>query len=72
MDFHKISRRKLQALCKHNGIRANVTNDAMIKALEGLSSVSVFDYPSVLIDWFGNRDYHMFLWGFGCGLGRRD
>ncbi|XP_066353944.1 uncharacterized protein [Miscanthus floridulus] len=39
MDFHKTSRRKLQALCKRNGVRANVTNDAMIKALEGLSSV---------------------------------
>ena len=40
MDFHALSRRELQALCKRNGVRANMTNAAMAAALQGLASVS--------------------------------
>jgi hypothetical protein len=40
MDFHSLSRRELQALCKRNGVRANMTNSAMADALQGLDSVS--------------------------------
>jgi hypothetical protein len=40
MDFHTLSRRELQALCKRNGVRANMTNAAMAEALQGLTSVS--------------------------------
>ncbi|XP_039771462.1 nucleolin 2-like isoform X2 [Panicum virgatum] len=39
MDFHALSRRELQALCKRNGVRANMTNAAMAEALQGLASV---------------------------------
>jgi len=40
MDFHTLSRRELQALCKRNGVRANMTNAAMAEALQRLDSVS--------------------------------
>jgi hypothetical protein len=40
MDFHILSRRELQALCKRNGVRANMTNAAMAEALQCLDSVS--------------------------------
>ena len=40
MDFHALSHRELQALCKRNGVRANMTNAAMAEALQGLASVS--------------------------------
>lgn len=40
MDFNALSRRELQALCKRNGVRANMTNAAMAEALQGLTSVS--------------------------------
>jgi hypothetical protein len=43
MDFHALSRRELQALCKRNGVRANMTNAAMADALQGLTSVSTLD-----------------------------
>ncbi|CAL5019020.1 unnamed protein product [Urochloa decumbens] len=43
MDFHALSRRELQALCKRNGVRANMTNAAMADALQGLPSVDGID-----------------------------
>ncbi|XP_066322353.1 uncharacterized protein [Miscanthus floridulus] len=43
MDFHTLSRRELQALCKRNGVRANMTNAAMAEALQGLDSVDGID-----------------------------
>uniref|UniRef100_A0A0E0K3Z6 Uncharacterized protein n=1 Tax=Oryza punctata TaxID=4537 RepID=A0A0E0K3Z6_ORYPU len=43
MDFHALSRRELQALCKRNGVRANMTNAAMADALQLLPSVDGID-----------------------------
>uniref|UniRef100_K3YQR0 Uncharacterized protein n=1 Tax=Setaria italica TaxID=4555 RepID=K3YQR0_SETIT len=43
MDFNALSRRELQALCKRNGVRANMTNAAMAEALQGLTSVDGID-----------------------------
>ncbi|KAG8066082.1 hypothetical protein GUJ93_ZPchr0004g39860 [Zizania palustris] len=39
MDFHALPRRDLQALCKRNGVRANMTNVAMAEALASLPTV---------------------------------
>lgn len=39
MDFHSLSRRELQALCKKNKIPANMTNAAMADALKALQHV---------------------------------
>ncbi|KAL5215256.1 hypothetical protein ABZP36_004408 [Zizania latifolia] len=39
MDFHTLPRRDLQALCKRNGVRANMTNVAMAEALASLPTV---------------------------------
>ncbi|XP_052152236.1 uncharacterized protein LOC127770525 [Oryza glaberrima] len=39
MDFHALPRRDLQALCKRNGVRANMTNAAMADALAKLATV---------------------------------
>nr|GEW10449.1 hypothetical protein [Tanacetum cinerariifolium] len=39
MDFHGLSRRELQALCKLNKIPANITNVAMADALQSLDIV---------------------------------
>ncbi|MCL7039955.1 hypothetical protein MKW94_026554 [Papaver nudicaule] len=39
MDFHSLSRRELQALCKKNKIPANLTNVAMADALSSLTMV---------------------------------
>jgi hypothetical protein len=39
MDFHALPRRDLQALCKRNGIRANMTSAAMADALAALPAV---------------------------------
>ncbi|WVZ86951.1 hypothetical protein U9M48_033662 [Paspalum notatum var. saurae] len=39
MDFHALPRRDLQALCKRNGVRANMTNVAMADALRALPTV---------------------------------
>lgn len=39
MDFHTLSRRELQALCKKNKIPANMTNVAMADALAALHQV---------------------------------
>ncbi|KAL8129060.1 hypothetical protein V2J09_018215 [Rumex salicifolius] len=39
MDFHTLSRRDLQALCKKNKIPANMTNVAMAEALQSLQTV---------------------------------
>ncbi|XP_040376193.1 nucleolar protein dao-5-like isoform X2 [Oryza brachyantha] len=43
MDFHALSRRELQALCKRNGVRANMTNAAMADALQLLPLVDGID-----------------------------
>uniref|UniRef100_A0A0D9VJU8 Uncharacterized protein n=1 Tax=Leersia perrieri TaxID=77586 RepID=A0A0D9VJU8_9ORYZ len=43
MDLHALSRRELQALCKRNGVRANMTNAAMAEALQSLTSVDGID-----------------------------
>lgn len=43
MDFHALSRRELQALCKRNGVRANMTNAAMADALQSLPTVDGVD-----------------------------
>uniref|UniRef100_A0ACD5Z2N1 Uncharacterized protein n=1 Tax=Avena sativa TaxID=4498 RepID=A0ACD5Z2N1_AVESA len=43
MDFNALSRRELQALCKLNGVRANMTNLAMVEALQFLPSVDGID-----------------------------
>ncbi|XP_051193175.1 uncharacterized protein [Lolium perenne] len=43
MDFNALSRRELQALCKLNGVRANMTNLAMVEALHSLPSVDGID-----------------------------
>ncbi|KAL6651315.1 hypothetical protein ACP70R_010240 [Stipagrostis hirtigluma subsp. patula] len=39
MDFHELPRRDLQALCKRNGVRANMTSAAMVDALRALPKV---------------------------------
>ncbi|KAJ8563355.1 hypothetical protein K7X08_031807 [Anisodus acutangulus] len=39
MDFHSLTRRELQALCKKNKIPANMTNVAMADALQSLEFV---------------------------------
>ncbi|CAL5069754.1 unnamed protein product [Urochloa decumbens] len=39
MDFLALPRRELQALCKRNGVRANMTNAAMAEALAALPAV---------------------------------
>jgi hypothetical protein len=46
MDLSALSRRELQALCKLNGVRANMTNLAMAEALQSLPSVSPNPRPS--------------------------
>ncbi|XP_051121175.1 uncharacterized protein LOC127244738 [Andrographis paniculata] len=43
MDFHSLSRRELQALCKKNKIPANITNVAMADALKALQIVEGID-----------------------------
>ncbi|KAK4436151.1 hypothetical protein Salat_0778800 [Sesamum alatum] len=39
MDFHSLTRRELQALCKKNKIPANMTNAAMAEALKAIQIV---------------------------------
>ncbi|MED6179921.1 hypothetical protein PIB30_005379 [Stylosanthes scabra] len=43
MDFHSLSRKELQALCKKNKIPANITNVAMADALSALPHVEGLD-----------------------------
>jgi hypothetical protein len=45
VDLDTLSRRELQALCKLNGVRANMTNLAMVEALQSLPSVSKASSP---------------------------
>lgn len=40
MDFHSLTRKELQTLCKKNKIPANITNVAMADALKALEIVS--------------------------------
>jgi hypothetical protein len=46
VDLNTLSRRELQALCKLNGVRANMTNLAMVEALHSLPSVSEPSSPA--------------------------
>ena len=53
MDFLALPRRDLQALCKRNSIRANMTNAAMAEALAALPTVrmaSPLARPVTLVD----------------------
>ncbi|KAJ7949835.1 Zinc finger, CCHC-type [Quillaja saponaria] len=43
MDFHRLSRKELQVLCKNNKIPANITNVAMAEALKALQHVEGLD-----------------------------
>ncbi|TKY67839.1 dentin sialophosphoprotein [Spatholobus suberectus] len=43
MDFHALSRKQLQTLCKKNKIPANITNVAMADALAALNQVEGLD-----------------------------
>ncbi|KAJ6433837.1 hypothetical protein OIU84_017526 [Salix udensis] len=43
MDFHSLSRKELQALCKKNKIPANMTNISMADALKALDKVEGLD-----------------------------
>ncbi|XP_042016697.1 uncharacterized protein LOC121764743 isoform X2 [Salvia splendens] len=43
MDFHSLSRRELQALCKRNNLPANVTNVDMADSLQALDIVEGVD-----------------------------
>ncbi|XP_022747085.1 uncharacterized protein LOC111296876 [Durio zibethinus] len=43
MDFHSLTRKELQALCKRNKIPANITNVAMADALKALEIVEGLD-----------------------------
>jgi len=47
MDFHSLSRKELQALCKNNKIPANMTNVAMADALKALQHVIFFLNSSI-------------------------
>lgn len=49
MDFHSLSRKELQALCKKNKIPANMTNIAMANALADLPQVSNRSFFFLLI-----------------------
>jgi hypothetical protein len=52
VEFHTLSHRELQALCKRNDVRANMTNVAMADALQNLTStsVSILDpFPFILM-----------------------
>ncbi|XP_077247447.1 uncharacterized protein LOC143887222 [Tasmannia lanceolata] len=43
MDFHSLSRKELQTLCKKNKIPANMTNVAMADALKALNNIEGID-----------------------------
>ncbi|OMO66652.1 hypothetical protein CCACVL1_21038, partial [Corchorus capsularis] len=43
MDFHSLTRKELQTLCKQNKILANITNVAMADALKALETVEGLD-----------------------------
>ncbi|KAK1261900.1 hypothetical protein QJS04_geneDACA008905 [Acorus gramineus] len=45
MDFHNLTRRELQSLCKKNKIPANMTNVAMAEALQALQIVTSLQDP---------------------------
>ncbi|KAL6132327.1 hypothetical protein ACLB2K_070698 [Fragaria x ananassa] len=45
MDFHTLTRKALQALCKQNGIPANITNVAMADSLSALQHVTNSSIP---------------------------
>jgi hypothetical protein len=64
MDFNALSRRELQALCKLNGVRANMTNLAMVEALHSLPSVTLSSSSPIHAILFSSRM-------FRCGIRRR-
>ena len=45
VELSALSRRELVALCKLNGVRANMTNLAMVETLQSLPSVSIASSP---------------------------
>ncbi|KAL5724568.1 hypothetical protein ACHQM5_007809 [Ranunculus cassubicifolius] len=49
MDFHTLSRRELQALCKKNKIPANLTNVAMADSLSNLTKVEGIEELNQLV-----------------------
>jgi hypothetical protein len=52
MDFHTLSRRELQTLCKKNKIPANITNVAMADALSALPQVNLSPFFDSFFDSF--------------------
>ena len=49
MDFHTLSRKQLQTLCKKNKIPANIANVAMADALAALNKVNLSFFDSFLL-----------------------
>jgi hypothetical protein len=87
VEFHVLSHHELQALCKRNDVRANMTNAAMADALQNLTStsVSILDPFPVHFDESCSCQIVVHLWGalawdemafdfgrFWLGSGRRD
>jgi hypothetical protein len=62
MDFHALPRRDLQALCKRNGVRANMTNAAMADALGALPTVRFLGSSPAPIARSGNFGLPASLW----------
>lgn len=63
MDYHSLTRRELQTLCKKNKIPANITNVAMADALKALQFVSFLSPDSCFVCCsFGNRYLFIILW----------
>jgi hypothetical protein len=60
MDLSALSRRELQALCKLNGVRANMTNLAMAEALHSLPSVSPNPFHTLRFTQFYSRSTFRF------------
>lgn len=55
MDFHALPRRDLQALAKRNGVRANLSNAAIVDALAALPAVSSWSLNHRLATDLGRR-----------------
>ncbi|KAL5718999.1 hypothetical protein ACHQM5_011840 [Ranunculus cassubicifolius] len=49
MDFHTLSRKELQTLCKKNKIPANLTNVAMADSLSNLTKVEGIEELNQLV-----------------------
>lgn len=76
MDFLTLPRRDLQALCKRNGIRANMTSAAMADALRALPKVSTLAcsprYARRLLDLGLKVKYFLAYTFRNSAPGRRD